>query len=397
MPTGSRVDDLPTLPLPPAPSDRMFVSRGGLLKRQSFSGLHGGLFTRRTVVTPEIADFAAWVNQGAATLTDDGDVLSLEHSNTITSGTNLKGLERPLPSGNWDVTIGCRRLWSTREYFVGGIFLRETSTGKIEMFGFGHGAGGFGMAHSRFTNPTAFSSDRRASFEYMDIAWFRFRKWAGQFIPLFSVDGVAWAQFDAGIALNNFFAVEPDRWGFMIQPLNNTTPAVAQRMDVFDWSEQTETDLYPNFGNYKNADGQGDRRSRITVTTDAVLGGGSAPIANLVDGTFTNGTSPWWQVGQTGRSLTFQFTEPKIITEAKWFQSASTPHGIWKWQGSSDGASWTDLSASFTLDAGSGGAPIGDLSSISGAYPYYRMLQLSGATSDNPFLREIEFKIGQGR
>ena len=284
MPTGTRVDSLPALPLPPLPTDRMLVSRGGLLKRQNLSGMHGGLFTRKNVVKPTTSDFSTWVNQGSATLTDNGDVLSLEHPNTITSGANLKGRERALPSGNWDVVVGCRRLWHTREYFTGGIFLRETSSNKIELFGFGHGSGVSGVSHSRYTNPTTFFSDRRGSIEYIDIAWFRFRKWAGQFMPLFSADGMAWAQFDAGFALNNFFTSEPDRWGVMIQPLNNVTPAVAQRMDVFDWSEETDTDLYPHFCNFKNADGDGARTSRITVTTDATLTDGT--IDRLVDGGF---------------------------------------------------------------------------------------------------------------
>lgn len=400
MASGTRVDNLPALPLPPLPSDRTFVSRGGLLKRQNLGGMHGGLFTRKTIVKPATSDFSAWVNQGSATLTDNGDVLSLEYPNTITSGTNLKGLERSLPSGNWDIVIGCRRLWRTHEYFTGGLFLRETSSSKIEMFGFGHGAGVSGLAHSRFTNPTTFFSDRRGSIEYMDVGWFRFRKWAGQFMPLFSLDGVAWAQFDAGSALNSFFTTEPDRWGFMIQPLNNVTPAVAQRMDVFDWSEQAETDLYSQFCNFKNADGEGVRTNRITVTTDATLTDGT--IDRLVDGGFGSSTATAcaWTSGQSGRHVTFQFAESKIITEARWFQSLTVGgvgHGQWKWQGSNDGSSFSDLTANFTLDGNNGaGFVVGDLSGNITAYEYYRLQQLSGTTSNAPWLREVTFKLRRG-
>lgn len=103
----------------------------------------------------------------------------------------------------------------------------------------------------------------------------------------------------------------------MIRPLNNTTPAVAQRLDVFDWSEAIDTDLYRDVNSYKNADGQEIRTSRIAVTTDAVLGGGSASIINLVDGTFTNCSSPWWLAGQSGRTITLQFAEPRNVEMAR--------------------------------------------------------------------------------
>lgn len=390
MKLPTRIDGLPALPLPVAGSDRMFLSRGGLLRRQDLSGMHGGLFARKTIMTPAAADFGTWVNQGDATLTHNGDVLSLEHPGTIVGGNNLKCRERPLPSGAWDVTIGCRRVWAARATFTGGILLRESSSNRIETFGFAYDW--MGLLQQRFLSPTALDGARRRSSEYMEFAWFRLRRCGKQFIPLFSADGATWAQFDAAVPFDTLFVTEPDRWGFFIQPVNGSTPAASQRLDVFDWAEGSDTELEPHFSSYRNADGQGARTNRIAVTTNAALGG-ARPIQNLVDGEFLNGLSPWWQSGQSGRHITFRFAEHKVITEVIWYQNATTPHGTWKWQGSLDGVAWSDISAGFTLDGGASGAIIGDLSANATPYPGYRMLQTAGETSDNPFLLEIEFKI----
>lgn len=392
MKPPTRVDGLPALPLPVLGSDRMLVSRDGLLRRQDLGGLQGGLFARKLIVKPEASDFGTWVNQGDASLTDNGEVVSLEHPGTIVGGNNLKCRERPLPSGAWDVMIGCRRLWATRAAFTGGIFLRESSSNRIETFGFAYD--GAGLLQQRYLSPTAVDSGRRRSAEYIEISWFRLRRCGRQFIALFSADGATWAQFDGPIPFNTLFNGEPDRWGFFIQPVSSSTPAVPQRMDVFDWAAASDIDLDPHLSSYKNSDGQGARTNRITVTTNAALSG--APLRGLVDGEFLNGLSPWWQSGQSGRHLAFQFSEPKIVTEALWYQNAATSHGTWKWQGSVDGAAWSDLSAQFILDGNGGGSVAGDLSANQAAFLHYRMMQIAGVTSDNPFLLEIEFKIRAG-
>lgn len=139
-------------------------------------------------------------------------------------------------------------------------------------------------------------------------------------------------------------------------------------------------------------------RVQLLATAKRCSGTGQAePDQPLLTSTqFLNGLSPWWHSGQSGRHLTFQFAEPKIITEARWFQNVFTPHGTWKWQGSADGGTWSDLSTDFVLAAGPCGAAIGDLSANVDSYRHYRLVQIGGAASDNPFLREIEFRSRKG-
>lgn len=150
---------------------------------------------------------------------------------------------------------------------------------------------------------------------------------------------------------------------------------------------------------YLNTGGRGDRRSIITTTTTAVLSGGSPAISGLVDGLggtagSTNTGAPFWDGAQTLRSITFQFLTGKaLIQEVTYFQNGNAAQGTWKWRGSQDGSSWTDLSATFTLDAPSVGAVAGDLSANTTAYSYYQLLQTAGTTNSSPWLREYEFKI----
>jgi hypothetical protein len=101
----------------------------------------------------------------------------------------------------------------------------------------------------------------------------------------------------------------------------------------------------------------------------------------------------WFGGGQTDKEIVFDFFSPRIITEAKWYQDIGSTHGTWKWQGSNDKSSWTDIGSPFTL----GGVATQTQTELSGnttAYIYYRLLQTAGVTSSGPYIREIEFKIG---
>jgi len=145
---------------------------------------------------------------------------------------------------------------------------------------------------------------------------------------------------------------------------------------------------------YDNPGGKGNRTATITVTFDGTLGGSSF-INNLVDGAFTDTSADacWWHTGQSGRTLTFDFATPKVIQEAKFFASGTTGNGTWKWRGSNDGSNYADLSIAFTLAGATTGAICGDLSANNVAYRYYQLFQVSGATSNASWNREMEFKI----
>lgn len=146
---------------------------------------------------------------------------------------------------------------------------------------------------------------------------------------------------------------------------------------------------------YSNPGGSGDRTGTIAVTASAgLLIAGVA--SNLVDGSTANGATNSTEFGAnlpaSGHYLLFDFGigAQKIIDEATWIQSGAQAHGVWQWQGSDDGVSFTNLGASFTL--GGATTQVQTIDNLN-SYRYYRLLGVSGNTSINPFLNEITFKI----
>lgn len=138
----------------------------------------------------------------------------------------------------------------------------------------------------------------------------------------------------------------------------------------------------------------GNRTARITVTTTATTGGGA--VANLVNGNTTENTY-FWNGGQTTREVKFDFGVPTIVNEMRWYQSTGVGHGDWKWRGSNDDASYTDLGLSVQLNRPTGTNQV--YASFGGnctPYRYYKMAQTAGNTSSNPFLQEIEFREVSG-
>jgi len=143
---------------------------------------------------------------------------------------------------------------------------------------------------------------------------------------------------------------------------------------------------------YANAGGTGDRTSTITATTSLSLAGGTP--SNWVNGDLTE-TVTWWDTqAVAGLYIRFYFTTYKQITEAKFYQSNSNGQGTWKWQGSNNGTTWTDIGSSFTL----GGATTQTMTELSGngsGYQYYQLLGVSGSTVNNAYAYEFEFKISE--
>lgn len=145
---------------------------------------------------------------------------------------------------------------------------------------------------------------------------------------------------------------------------------------------------------YSNTGGYGDRTSSITVTTTATTNAGT--LNNLVDGAFNEDSSDAWQwnSGQSTREIKFDFGTARVIDEASWQQNTASSNGTWKWQGSNNDSSYTDIGSTFTL-GGTGNAGVSFLTQLHGnttAYRYYKLLQTAGTTVTT-FNVEIEFRI----
>lgn len=140
----------------------------------------------------------------------------------------------------------------------------------------------------------------------------------------------------------------------------------------------------------------GDRRSRITVTTNAVLTGGV--VSALLDGVYDTVTDMTWP-GQSDKYLKFDFGEKVAINEAIWKQTNNASHGIWQWQGSNDDADYDELGAPFdfrgtiTIGPNYPNWPQPNFTANLRGYRWYKLVQLSGATGGGS-IREIEFREG---
>jgi hypothetical protein len=145
---------------------------------------------------------------------------------------------------------------------------------------------------------------------------------------------------------------------------------------------------------YSNLGGTGNRSVLITVTTTVGHNGDQSILVNgAIDNSFY-----FYPNAQAvaGLYVMFAFYGSVVIDEAKWYQDSTYTHGDWKWQGSNDASSWTDIGASFTLG---GATPFQTQTELSGnttGYRYYRLLGVSGASSNGPYIQETEFKIDAG-
>lgn len=139
---------------------------------------------------------------------------------------------------------------------------------------------------------------------------------------------------------------------------------------------------------YANTDGTGDRRSSVLSSLQG-HGGGSVHVQDMLDG--TQGDTFFWNA-QSATIVEFWFASLRVIDEAIWYQSGASGQGTFKWQGSNDRVTWTDIGSTFTLGS-SATQTHTDLNGNTTPYRHYRLFQTAGSTNNGPWLREIEFKI----
>ena len=134
---------------------------------------------------------------------------------------------------------------------------------------------------------------------------------------------------------------------------------------------------------------KGNRSGAITVTQSNFLNlFGPGTIGAFVDGALANN---WYcSNGATSAYVRFDFGSPVNIRGAKIIRSNSTPSGIWIFQGSNDGTTFTDLSPAVLLDA-----EINTLFAYhNDAYRYYQIKLVSGTASGSPYWQEVYFAQG---
>lgn len=209
--------------------------------------------------------------------------------------------------------------------------------------------------------------------------------WSG---PSFKAGtSAAWAQLNAKIAIPA--NTRKIRVGTSNTRVSGTV--IDSYWDDFAVSLTTQLTLW------SNSLSTGNRTGTITVTATNITTGGGAP-SNLVDG--SQADSYWWTNG-TGNGtgyITFDLGSSKIVDGFRLYESSRTAHGVWRFEGSPDNSSWTQIGADFTLYGEVAGTVLTDQGGIfifanTTAYRYYRLRHMSGSRSQAPYIREIEFRV----
>jgi uncharacterized repeat protein (TIGR02059 family) len=156
---------------------------------------------------------------------------------------------------------------------------------------------------------------------------------------------------------------------------------------------------------YANAGGAGDRHLIMSVSRAGFNDSGGTPIMPaIIDGHKNNDYATYWYAGggstfnvDSNSYITIDFVTAKSMNEVKiYINHAAYTIGTWKWQGSNNGTTFTDLTGNTTLQTHATNDYITDtsLSANSTAYRYYRMIGVSGTINNNVTMWwEMEFKI----
>ena len=167
---------------------------------------------------------------------------------------------------------------------------------------------------------------------------------------------------------------------------------------VRQWEFKIDGMVDPTSGtSYANTGGTGDRRSIITMSNSGIIAG-TPPYNGFINGNTADNVDYFTGGALSGSVYVrwdFGSGNAQIIKQAKFYHSNQDTHGVWKWQGSNDASSWTDIGHQFVL-GGYTGQIITALSCNATAYRYYQIVGVSGSTSGSPWVHEFEFMLAAG-
>jgi hypothetical protein len=139
----------------------------------------------------------------------------------------------------------------------------------------------------------------------------------------------------------------------------------------------------------------GDRTSQITVTATAGLMAGT--LSQLVNGSTVDTGVYFNAVTVAGKRVVFYFNgSTAYIDEATLYTilGGGAGLGTWKWVGSNDGTSWTDIGSSFALSSSPNTFPMTSMNGNLTGWKYYAMEGVSGSASAAPWVAEFRFRQG---
>jgi hypothetical protein len=191
------------------------------------------------MTVPAAADFATWVNQGSATLTQNGPQLELKFPAGANSGDNLRGVFRALPSAPYTITALILPHPSGDSYARFGIAIRDSASGRINSIYWDIADNSSNdnpiITTARWSSPTAFSATIAANlmvgnkFKYHRMQssqwWFRIRDDNTDLYFEASADKQRWIQI--GKEARTAYLAAANQCGFFIEKFNGSLEEVA--------------------------------------------------------------------------------------------------------------------------------------------------------------------------
>jgi hypothetical protein len=139
----------------------------------------------------------------------------------------------------------------------------------------------------------------------------------------------------------------------------------------------------------------------LTVSSDMTwfTSSGYPGIESLVNANtaYSGAGGSWFDASQTGY-IRFDHGSgnSKIYTNSRWTYRTGTTEGLYKWQGSADAISWTDIGSTFTLSANANYGQNTDthatMTANTTSYRYYQCIYVSGNQTNGGGVRmEMQF------
>jgi hypothetical protein len=210
--------------------------------------------------------------------------------------------------------------------------------------------------------------------------------WDGYLAEYYFVDG---SVLDA----DDFGELDSDTNQWIPLDSDDVKDAVSFGTNGF-FQKYNSTELAASFEDSSSGIFQGSDFSAVTTTMSI----GTGTIGLIIDGTTTasSGCIPTGSQTVSAQNVTFDCGSgvTKIFTHAEFIVSNTYDDGDWKWQGSNDNVSYSDIgSGNFTIQGSTAEGPPIDitagLSSNTTAYRYYRWQGVSGTTTASNFWTEI--------
>lgn len=175
-----------------------------------------------TSVVPPVLASLTWANQGSASASyNAGGALYMTSPGS--GGINVVGLYKSAPATPWSLTIGVvpGAGSAAAKLNEGGLFLRESATGKILGIWVGTDSSGSApiLIGDRYTNYTTFNNNAFAGYQFWPcpIAWLKVTNNGTNILIASAIDGQTFKTIYSE-ALTASFTTAPDEVGIGIAP-----------------------------------------------------------------------------------------------------------------------------------------------------------------------------------